>query len=313
MNNSKNHLDIKLEDLFLKQEGKITGEKVMNTSMDNILFYTNTISAISSNYTYIIKTASDIQKKDKQTFKKLSKRINADLLGIGESILNQDLKFNNILLLLHLILGLDAYDSYISENLKNNDIENLKIWLQDTEFKVFYKKVLLVLAYMKTGSKQNIFDNKSLDSSIYFVSNMQGALFVYFMSKIKIISADKIQSFFSKVFDWKTFDISFSVPLSFEQELIMNEIKTGIRKEVIKQDPIRTNAYYIKTSKYDVVQDLLNNIKIKYISEKEYKHLHHKSPIQHIRKGHWRILSNGKKIWIEEMVVGVKEVFLNAA
>ena len=313
MNNSKKHLGIKIENLFLKQENKITGEKLMKTSMDNILFYTNTISAISSNYTYIIKTASDIQKKDKQTFKRLSKRIDANLLEIGESIFSQDLKFNNILLLLHLILGLDAYDSYISENLKNNDIENLKIWLQDTEFKVFYKKVLLVLAYLKIGSKQNIFNNKSLDSSIYCVSNMQGALFVYFMSKIKIISADKIQSFFSKVFDWKTFDISFSVALSFEQELIMNEIKTGIRQEVIKQDPIRINNHYFKTAKYDVVQDLLNNIKIKYVSEKEYKHLHHKSPIQHIRKGHWRTLSNCKKIWIEEMVVGEMDSFLKAS
>jgi len=98
-------------------------------------------------------------------------------------------------------------------------------------------------------------------------------------------------------------------------EMIVKKLKLGISGYTTKESIKNQSVKNIKTHKYDVniFDNLINNAyRVKFISGKNGKHAFHKSPEPHLRKEHWKITRNGKKIlipatWVNGHFLDLKE------
>lgn len=247
-------------------------------------------------------------KNDKRYFKKLNKYAEELIVSFTDQDSVKDNSSNNDMFTgLFYVLGKEMGGSCHIFNAYQNNPKDLKKWLKDKEFRLFYKKTIIALLIVSEERESIFLSDEELRLRTNLLGTNTSILFTYFLNVEKNITVEKVKSFFSKVFDWSVTSVDFHVPLNEEQERIMEEIKTGIKYKKLKKEPSRNNESYTKSDKFNVTDFLKNNIKIKYVSAKEYKHIHHKSPIQHMRTGHWRHYSSGKKVWIETMIIGCKE------
>lgn len=250
--------------------------------------------------------------KSLKSNKKIFKRVNKHAEKLIVSHTNQDSvrdnsSNNDMFTGLFYVLGKEMDESCHIINAYQNNPKDLKKWLKDKGFRLFYKKTMIALLMVTQDRESILLTDKEIVHHTNLLTSNTSILFTYFLNVEKNITVEKVKSFFSKVFDWSVTSVDFHVPLNEEQERIMEEIRTGIKYKKLKKEPSRNNESYTKSDKFNVTDFLKNNIKIKYVSAKEYKHIHHKSPIQHMRTGHWRHYSSGKKVWIETMVIGCKE------
>jgi len=260
-----------------------------------------------NNYTFIYSTCKDIKKRNKKIYKSISSDVERrmrEMENVRPSYTN--LK-NNTLLGLVYVLDMQLDHKCLMTGFNQNNNNDLKVWFRDKEFKIFYKKVLIVLTYNEQKKDSLDMSDADIERYTYFLLTKSGVLFTYFLNKEPSITIEKIKSFLSKIFDWSASISNFSPSLTNEQEVIFNEIKTGIKniKNIkYKDDPTKKNMTNEKQEQYNVLDDMKNNIKIKYISGLNNKHRFHKLPVEHWRDGHWRFYKNGTKVWIEGNYVG---------
>lgn len=104
---------------------------------------------------------------------------------------------------------------------------------------------------------------------------------------------------------YKDFDFRFEGCMKDFNSQYIQEITTGVKYEKFK--PVNNSNYPPRSrnksnkNSFDTYVD--NQIKIRYRSKKDGKHLFHKSPKEHIRSAHMRTLPNGKTILIPERII----------
>lgn len=253
------------------------------------------------NYKFIYEYCKYVKSQDKQLYKSVSSDVEKHMKSM-KYIRPKNIKFQyGFLLGLYCVLDTDLGSIFIHN--ESRDYKDLEKWLKDKKFKIFYKKVLILLEFIENG-KYKLADKYLIDSTM-FLSNEIDILFLYFLCNETNITNEKIKSFLSKAVNWDQSILNFEKPLNAEQNAVLEEIKTGIKTVKLKQTPTKLHSTKRnKNSKYNVIEDMKNNIKIKYISKKNGKHSYHKSPTMHTRGGHWRHYTNGKKVWIQTMIVG---------
>jgi len=262
------------------------------------------LSVAASNYAFVYNTCKEIKRIDKKTYKTINSDVERRLKKMENVRPSYNNPNNNALFGLLYVLDMPLDCEYFMTSINTNTDDDLRIWLRDKDFKIFYKKVLIVLTYLENN--KYFIDMSDIDKEqyTYFLLTKSGVLFTYFLNKEPNITVEKVKSFLSKAFHWKATILSFSPPLNNEQEIIFNEIKTGVKYIKHKNNPTRKNMTYKKQEQYNVLDDMKNNIKIQYISGLNNKHRFHKLPIVHWRNGHWRYSKNGTKVWIEGKYVG---------
>lgn len=247
------------------------------------------------------------KKQHKKEYKKLLKDIRQE--HIKKASLTH-LSFDNnttTVLIISSIYGIKDYE--INFNFNSNIVlksEILETALKDASFKKYFEKVLFCLEVMRnTGVISQ--ETLELNEILTYSDSILSIIFAYYLKNEKNITKEKLKSFFSKIIDWEKTKIDIDFPLSDEVKQDIREVKSAVKYEKFKEAICRNNKEYKKTYKYDVLQFFNNNIRIKYITPSEHKHLFHKSPIQHVRQGHWRYYKkSGLKVWVEEMIVGNK-------
>ena len=295
-----------------------------NTSIDkNLISFNNTFSEkeltenqkeialklkafATSSYMFINENYKLIKKDNKNIYKKISSIVDKNL-KIMENIKPTFLIPNSNMHLygLSYILDLKVDTTFTLIGCSNNRMDELSKYLKDKNFKIFYRKLLIVLAYNDECKDFIDLFNDTTRDNLHLISSIEGIVLTYFISQEKNITKLKMMSFYSKIINWNLSSISFSILLNQEQELTLNQIKTGIKYLKEKEDTTRENSKYSKSNcQYNLLDDMKNNITVKYVTNKDYKHLHHKSPIQHTRKGHFRHYKNNKTVWVESMIVG---------
>ena len=299
----------KKESKFIVKKNNVAGKleyslmsNSKSTSADftkNQLFYLNQFMIAEDNYNFIIKAFVDLSKQQSSLLKKSMKKMRVDTTTLHNVLPKLNNKEYDVLLYLYPVLGLDCLDHYIGNGLEHS-AKYLHKWLEDKNFRQFYKKVLLVMSIIKKGKVKVSFNNDVLADRTMLLYSIQGILWVYFIHNMKSISDEDIKSFFTSVFDWKTFNVNFSVAFNEEQKEMMRQIKTGIKYVVFKQDEeVSHKSLDTKSKEYNVIDDIKNSITIKYDSGLNNKHRYHKSPIMHYRNGTWRTCNSGKKVWVK--------------
>lgn len=281
---------------------------------DNQKILKETILRIANeNYNFVYDLCRNIKRSDKKLYKTVGsdvdKRIKL-MQNVRPSYTNSR---NNFIQGLFYVLDIPTSNGCFITGMNERGNNDLIIWLRDKEFKIFYKKVLIALTFIEEKRESITLSDEELDTYTYFLLTKSGVLFTYFINKEENITVEKVKSFLSKVFDWKSMILNFAKPLTHEQEMILNEIKTGVKYIKLKCEPSRNNATYKKVHQYNVLDAMKNNIVIKYDSGKNGKHLMHKLPKLHWRKEHWCYYKNGTKRLIPGMWVGGNKVKLDNA
>lgn len=249
----------------------------------------------------LIKNTIRIYKKNnKKKFIKYSKSVKTNLENKIEEMKIDINSGNNTSNLLSNVLGyvLQTKSTFFIKTDNVIDIEQIK---KDKSFMVFYKNIVIV----ENIIKENEYKKEFLELYNMFFGDIRSIVMSYFLITENNITDTKLMNTLSYFFKNSKIEIIFS-QVSEDVEERINQITSGIKYE--KEKPVNNNDYegkrnYKKLNKFDILQYLSTRITIKYISKKEYKHMFHKRPIEHKRRGHWRSLKNGNSIWIEEKII----------
>jgi len=142
------------------------------------------------------------------------------------------------------------------------------------------------------------------------LKNYQGTMFEQilftYMFQDKKPTLVKIRNFLSWYIRKIGIKIDIRTNLTNEQKVVFEQIMTGVKYEKEKNmTPANNQNYTKKENKHFSIKNASDNfIKIKYISNQEYKHRFHRRPIEHTREGHYRFYKNtGKKVWIPPTII----------
>ena len=276
----------------------------MKESKNQEIFKKSILRIVGENYNFVYDLCRNIKRSDKKLYKSISSNVDKRMKLMQNVRPSYTNSRNNLIQGLFYVLDIPTSNGCFITGMNEGDNNDLIKWIRDKEFKIFYKKVLIAFTIIEEKRDSITLSDEELDTYTYFLLTKAGVLFTYFIHKEKNITVEKIKSFLSKVFDWKSMILNFAIPLTTEQEMILDEIKTGIKYLKLKGEPSRNNVTYENTHQYNVLDDMKNNITIEYFSGKNGKHIMHKLPVKHWRTGHWRNLKNGNTVWIEGKYVG---------
>ncbi|MEA2017834.1 MAG: hypothetical protein U9N59_05240 [Campylobacterota bacterium] len=185
---------------------------------------------------------------------------------------------------------------------------DLNILFKDKDFLIFLKYIMLADEIYNLKKEDSSFDTQTeyLSNLKRFFSDIRSIFLSYCLVKEKSLTKLKIQNITSFVMN--NSKIIGLPELSKKQISIFNQIKTGVKYEKIKNDSVNMNITYSKPKRFNLLEKVKRSIKIKYISNQEYKHRFHKSPIEHERKGHYRYYKSGKKVWVNQTIINIGKV-----
>ena len=285
----------------------------MKESKNQEILKETIIRLANENYNFVYDLSRNIKRSDRKLYKSISSDVNKRIKLMQNVRPSYTNSRNNLMQGLFYVLDIPTSNGCYITGMNERGNNDLSIWLRDKEFEFFYKKVLIALTFIEKERESITLSDSELDTFTYFLLTKAGVVFTYFIQKEKNITIEKVKSFLSKVFDWKSMILNFVIPLTTEQEITLDEIKTGVKYQKLKGEQSRNNVAYKKVHTYNVLDDMKNNITIKYFSGKNGKHTMHKLPVKHWRAGHWRYYKNGTKVWIEGKLVGGNEVKLDNA
>jgi len=195
----------------------------------------------------------------------------------------------------------------IIESSFNN--KNLNEMLRDSSFKRFAELCLFTISFTKYKEKelqQKAGLNESgIDDLKVELRDTFSIFSLYWLlnTKTENITPAKIRSILS-FFEREVSPTDIHVfNVAKKQTEFLKQIRTGAKQIKEKNTNPINNSSYNKKDTFSVNDFLENRIVIKYITGQNGKHLEHKSPIEHTRKGHYRTLKNGKTIFIESMTI----------
>ena len=253
--------------------------------------YTDIQNNLRNIYKIIKHEVKTFQKQDKHTYKSLTKNLNIKDYFTFLPV-NTETKYENSIIMSLLGMVLNTSGIFYTPSV---DVLNYDIFKNDLGFISFCKKIFIYKEFV----------NKKINVNL--LSDINSIIIFYFIITEKNISETKILSLLSYFLKNSTIIPSFILPYENYKKIQM--IITGIKNlKIIDNFPTTKNGEEVtnkKSKKVDVLQYLSTRITIKYISRKNGKHSQHKSPIVHIRKGHYRKYKSGKK-WIKECVINPK-------
>jgi len=134
-------------------------------------------------------------------------------------------------------------------------------------------------------------------------SNIISLLFLYIF-KDKKMTIVKIKDFLSMYIVKSGVNFEVASSLTSKQKIVLNQLKTGVKEEKLKNQNPLNNSGYRKSSKHFSIIDTTNNfVRIKYISTLNGKHKFHKSPIVHFRRETIRYYKSGKVVHVKSSIV----------
>jgi len=185
----------------------------------------------------------------------------------------------------------------------------LGIVFNNASFKVSFSYSANIEKFLKYILKDKQFKNyiphaiENIPKYNLYHPNLITFLFLYIFQK-KTITQIQLKNFLSLVITKA--DIHFNVlsKLTYEEEIVLEQIKSGIKYQKLKSLNSINNEGYKKNNKYFSILSVVDRyINIKYISNQEHKHRFHKSPKEHYRKPTIRHYKNGKTILIKGFIV----------
>lgn len=176
--------------------------------------------------------------------------------------------------------------------------------LKDKCFLNYYFKVLASIEVLK---KKNSYNDTQITM---FFGSLQRVIMSYFLIKEKNISREKTRKLLSFIYS-ESSEIYVSIR-NDKIDTYLEQIKTGVKNVVIKDNVKHNNISYTKNDNIDILTTISNSIRIKYQSSKNGIHSTHKSPITHIRKAHTRTLKCGKVIQVKSSTINPNKTFLSA-
>jgi len=194
----------------------------------------------------------------------------------------------------------------IIESSFNN--KNLNKMLKDSSFRRFVELCLFTISFVKYKEKelQIVGLNESGIEDLKVELRDTFSIFsLYWLlnTKTENITPLKIRNILS-YFEREVSPTYIHVFNTTEKQTeFLEQIRTGVKVMKEKNTNPSNNSSYNKKDTFNVNDFLENRIVIKYITGQNGKHLEHKSPIEHTRKGHYRTLKNGKTIFIESMTI----------
>jgi len=259
----------------------------------------------------ILKQNSKIDKKQIKYIKKIvdTQINNFNIYSRYFDNINDD---NLITIFILESLGIfDIQKEYLFLTIFSTVIDTKKLF-KDKDFLIFLKHIL-IMNYIYTNKKEHSsdfnIDVPFIQNLKLFFGDIKSLILSYFLIFENNITVNKIQNISSYILKNNHVINIFSI--SDKNKLVLEQLTTGVKYEKLKEEPFNNIEYkrdYIKSKKFNILDSVQNSIRIKYISKQEFKYRFHKSPIEHERQGHYRILKNGKKIWINKSTINLGKV-----
>ena len=251
--------------------------------------------AIKGLYSNINKEIKKI-KKNKKNYRTILKEVKQDLLNL--TVYTNFFWLENEYTLSSVILP-----HYLEiENCKctNPNIIIFDEIKKDKNFLVFLTKVLILNKHFHLYINRSDIDNTSLS---YYFGNLRACISSYVFMSTENMTNIKLLNLLAYFYKDSIINVENSTDLIEEK---IRLITTGVKYEKEKTTPINNINYITKleANRFDLIKYVSNRVKIKYITPKNKMR---KITITHIRKGHFRTLKDGSKIWIAEMIIN-KEV-----
>lgn len=250
-------------------------------------------------------------KESKKTIEPFYEKMKTGLFVMeGKNIIAHNMLINLFMFSLK-VPNLTTIGSVLIENSVNINLSHL---LKDKDFEIGFKKMLIVfnrMFFKKYGSQAEDLlhtPEKLNDLLEIFNCDLDSFIISYVLEYFMINGSPTDKSMRSLVsFFFKSLKVKFLIDgLTTEQEKWLEEIQAGIGliKTKIENEAVN-NSGYQPTGKVNVVNYLSHQIRTKYITNKLGKHFDHKSPCEHTRRGHYRILRNGKRKWFPQTTVNL--------
>lgn len=252
------------------------------------------------------------KKRSKKDFKKLTKEANKTIDNIEPESMFFGRTFENFLfssMFLFESLSILEDDKNERINLMHLEHIDLKLLLKDKDFKIFLKQILIMdIIYQKGIKNFNLLETGSFKHNKDYFGDIRTIFLAYFLVKEPIITHNKIINITSFIF--KDSIVINTSHLTYEEQELLRQIRSGIKYEKVKESTNcnNTTRKYNKNEKFSILNRAKQTIRIKYTSTKKHKHLFHKSPKEHIRKGHYRYYKSGKKVWIQSSIINPNQI-----
>lgn len=272
-------------------------------------FLSNTQDSVEELYSSVVSVNKNHKNMlPKHMYKDITKLVNKTLKNVNcnTTFFNYDINPNIPNLF---IRGLGVSIGSDELNINQLDLKefNLKLLLQDKEFYNYFKNIVFQVTthrYMNFKlqgiNERDVFEET--DGFPYYYKDVKSIVISYFFLTEKNVTTKKLRNVMSIFLKDGDIDI---VNLSDRETQILEQLRTGIKYKKEKDRSSNNSSYRERTKKFNFLQYVSTRIVVKYISNKEYKHRFHKSPIEHERSGHWRHYSSGKKIWINNTIINL--------
>ncbi len=263
----------------------------MNTTVsDSFLEVQNRVQLIfSQNKDYL----NEVKLLNKKLMKNITSTANKTIFTIQEDTSFFDNYSNNGIGNFFLSESLDLSDSIITR-MASIDVKTL---LKDNNFYIFLKYIIIFDSVYTKRKSYLIIDKEYIDYMRLFFGNIKSIVLSYFLIKENNLTLNKIQNITS--FICKGGMVGLNKDLSMEQNNILEQILSGIKDIKVKEPKPNTfieKRQYTKTKKFDILEKVKRSICIKYTTIPKKVH---KSKKKHWRKGYFRTLSDGRKIYIK--------------
>jgi len=232
-----------------------------------------------------------------EKYKSLPRSVKKELQKRGNSYI--EVSTENLLFDIEIIIELQNFIEHLLSIVFNNPLFKVSFKVSPTNIKDFIHYIL------KDRNFKNYIIYSLMDEKPKNIigSNIISLLFFYIF-KDKKITVSRIKHFLSMFIVKSGVEFEVKSKLKTNHKILLNQIKTGIRDEREKNlNPANNTEYKRKNKKFSISNIAENFIKIKYTSNLNGSHRFHKSPIEHIRNGHYRHYENGKVVWISSCVI----------
>ncbi len=260
-------------------------------------------------YTETINNLHKLEKIHKSGFKKLQKKSSKDMTTLHTKNKFFGKEHNCKLTTIFLFESLNILD---------NEYDSINIWieylsdidlgyvLKDKNFYIFLKNIIFTQNMYKVNKTNYNFDNNTeyLKNMRLYFGDIRSILLSYFIINEQNITKNTIVNITSYIL--RKSNVKGISSCNENQTILLNQIITGIKYEKTKDSVNTTDTRaYIKSKKFNIINNLKQTIKIKYLSKQDFKHRFHKSPIEHERIGHYRHYKNGNKVWINKSIINI--------
>lgn len=250
-------------------------------------------------YTTLRNIIKKYQSLDKKDFKKLRKLVNNEIEQLNTDFLYKISEEDNCIFSSLFIMTLDSLNEVMVVSTNTINFNDIK---KDKEFVIYLKNILLVRHIFNQMVDYPKYEQNLITHNYYFGS-LTNSIISYFLIFEKNITETKILNLYS-FFLKNTFLLYSEDMISTIDKKKIQQITTGVKYEKVVKNKTNNITYtQPKNKKFNLLQHLSTRIKIKYVREKKHCHNSHKSPVEHIRKGHYRHYKNGNVVWIEDSVI----------